>query len=537
MATAQGQDVIRCKLCPEPVDFHCNLCSTDLCSSCVLRHMMDKSRNHEVVAFESRKNKMENPECQSHKIKCETYCRDCKASICIKCVIGSHKGHDVMEIDEIVQMQRKRIESDIKDLEENALCRIILMKEINSSSNAVIDNVIDEITQRENQIKTAVHNMAEKMRNNVVLNKKRNTAVISENQSKISNLESRIKQVIEKNNHILQSRRIQDILNYENIKEDFKTDLNLEKCVYPHLVCSEIENDQIVRLLGNLSCEEIKAVKQDLHLKETPEILHSCTLQSSNKSLWRILCVGNNTLWVSGEKNSIKQIDRHGAPLQTINTTKTPVAFSFDNHDNWKSLTFAVNDDSNVYIVKDNKVEKYLNCDGWLLKGLCCLRNRNMLVSMRSYDEKQSRVVRFSGSTAIQMIQYGNSKQPLFSCDVSFVLFLTENGNGDICVADYGGSAVVVLDSFGGLRFKYDGNLSSQSKYTQFLPMHIAADVNHQILIGDSRNNIVHIIDCNGNFVRYLEHSCNGGLSIDADNNLVIGDRKSGKIQFIKYLE
>ncbi|XP_061165592.1 uncharacterized protein LOC133174491 [Saccostrea echinata] len=536
MATAQGQDVIRSSLCPEPAEFHCNLCSTDICSSCVLRHMMDKSKNHEVVAFESKKKKIENPESQSHKIKCETYCHNCKASICIKCLIGSHKGHDVTEIDEIVQMQRKRIESDTEALEGNVLLKITLMKENVSSSNVMVDNVIYELTQRENQIKAAVHNEAEKIRKDVVLVKERNRDVISENQSKVSELESKLKQAIEKNRQILQSRQIQDILNYECINEKFKTDLNLQKCVHPRFVCSEIENDQIIRLLGHISCEEAKTVKQDLHSKESPEIMFSCTIQGSNKPLWRIMCVGNNKLLISGEINSIKEIDRKGASLQTFNTLKSHVAFSFDN---WKSLTFAVNDDSKIYIVNCNKVEKYLNCDGWLPKGLCHLKNGSLLVSMRSYDEKQSRVIRYLGTEGIQKIQYGIRKQPLFFCEVSFMLLLTENGNGDICVADYGGSAVVVLDSFGELRFKYEGNISNQSKYKQFLPMHIAADVNHQgpILIGDSRYNIVHIIDCDGNFVRYIEHPCNGGLSVDTDNNLVVGDRKSGKIQFIKYLE
>ncbi|XP_062580758.1 transcription intermediary factor 1-beta-like, partial [Saccostrea cucullata] len=236
MASAQGQDVVRCNLCPEPVEFYCNPCSVELCSSCVLRHMMDKSKNHEVVAFESRKIKTVYPECQSHRNKCETYCRDCKAAICIKCVIGSHKEHDVTEIEEIVQLQKKRLESDTEELEEKALLKIMLMKENVSSSNVMIDNVLYELTERENQIKAAVHSEVEKMREKVRLVKKGNKAVISENQSHISDLESKLKQEIKKNRQILQTQQIQGILNYECIHENFKTDLNLQKCVHPHYV-------------------------------------------------------------------------------------------------------------------------------------------------------------------------------------------------------------------------------------------------------------------------------------------------------------
>ncbi|XP_061165674.1 uncharacterized protein LOC133174585 [Saccostrea echinata] len=75
---------------------------------------------------------------------------------------------------------------------------------------------------------------------------------------------------------------------------------------------------------------------------------------------------------------------------------------------------------------------------------------------MRSIDKTQSRVVRYSGTTEIQTIQYDSQGRPLFSTgDNQTVLHLTENSNGDICVADHVGGAVIVVNSSGGLQFNH----------------------------------------------------------------------------------
>ena len=127
--------------------------------------------------------------------------------------------------------------------------------------------------------------------------------------------------------------------------------------------------------------------------------------------------------------------------------------------------------------------------------------------------------------------------KPLFSVGVGSVLHLTENGNGDICVADNAAKAVVVVNASGELRFKYPGNISPKPNYKSFEPFKIATDVNQQILINDASNDIVHVIDKDGNFLRYIEYPCTGGLSIDPDHNLIAGNRKSGEIRIIRYLQ
>lgn len=104
-------------------------------------------------------------------------------------------------------------------------------------------------------------------------------------------------------------------------------------------------------------------------------------------------------------------------------------------------------------------------------------------------------------------------------------------------MADYAGQAVVVVNSSGMLRFRYKADIKIKAKNSTFNPYCIDNDIKLHILINDDLNSIFHIIDCDGNFIRYIEYPCNGGVSLDCGHNLVIGNFKTGLIKIIKYLE
>ena len=97
MATSQGQDILRCHLCPDPVEHHCNNCRVNLCSNCILKHIKDKSKSHEIVEF---MNRIEEPlpYCNSHDKKlCKMYCNDCQEPACEECITTTHKHHEIVE--------------------------------------------------------------------------------------------------------------------------------------------------------------------------------------------------------------------------------------------------------------------------------------------------------------------------------------------------------------------------------------------------------------------------------------------------------
>jgi sugar lactone lactonase YvrE len=110
-------------------------------------------------------------------------------------------------------------------------------------------------------------------------------------------------------------------------------------------------------------------------------------------------------------------------------------------------------------------------------------------------------------------------------------------------MADHGARAVVVVNLSGKLRFRYTG-IPSNAKEV-FTPVGIATDSQSHILTSDRSNHIIHILDQNGKFLRYIQ-SCDfndpnalrnpNGLCVDIKDNLFVAEWSTAKVKRIQYL-
>ena len=142
-----------------------------------------------------------------------------------------------------------------------------------------------------------------------------------------------------------------------------------------------------------------------------------------------------------------------------------------------------------------------------------------------------------SGKKKIQTV-YRNEKGWLIFSEGTRFVFINGNNSGDIHVSDPNSKTVVLVDTSGTVRFRYDGVPSLKTK--PFDPSCLASDSLDRIIVVDKNNDCLHILDKNGNFLICVDNcgiDTPFGLRLDNDGRLWVGLTSDREIKVIEYLK
>ncbi|XP_062604605.1 uncharacterized protein LOC134266366 [Saccostrea cucullata] len=281
--------------------------------------------------------------------------------------------------------------------------------------------------------------------------------------------------------------------------------------------------------------ESSPPVKQ---LLDEPETV--TTIDTGYGNLYHVTCRSDEEIWTSGDESTMKLYSiNQGSLLKSIKTKSGNQPFDIAVTKSGDLVYTDYNNTSRTLnIVKNEKIEEVIRLQNWKPRGVCITSSGDLLVTMYSDDKKQTKVVRYSGSTEKQNSQFDDKGKPLYSSCYYNTLYVTENRNLDICVVDNEAKAVVVVNQAGKLRFRYTGHTPAP-KNKPFDPLGITTDSQSHILTVDYYNEYVHIIDQDGQFLCYIECglSVPWGLCIDTTDNLFVAQCRNRKVKKIKYLK
>ncbi|XP_061168607.1 tripartite motif-containing protein 55-like [Saccostrea echinata] len=556
-----AQDVMRCDLCETAVvQMHCDTCLVNLCKACVGEHIStDESKNHKVVKFNARKSTPLYPGCKFHnKQECTMYCNQCDIPVCIKCLASDkHLGHKLSEIVQIVEEKKDKIIKQLTELNDTIYPTY---QDIASD----VQNRIRQLEKEYGDLSTAVTKHGEDWHREIDKLVKKLKAEVDEMkntqfqtlQKHLDEINKKISDIKDEINSVEMAIDTNDLSKLFSVTSNVHIYRNLPQKLSPTLskfIPEKIQGENLSKLFGTLSSRSLTSDKHGYSMKTTqksPEAGSSppvkqlldepetvTTIDTGYEELYNVACLSGEEIWTRGNNKIMKLYSiNQGSLLKSI-TTKSgnypwdiAVTKSGD-------LVYTDYSDRTVNIVENEKTEEVIRLQNWIPRSVCSTSSGDLLVVMYSGNDKPTKVVRYSGSTEKQNIQFDDKGKPLYSSNPYNRYYISENRNLDICVSDDGAKAVVVVNQTGKLRFSYTGHTPA-SKKKPFNPLGITTDSQSHILTADYINDCVHIIDQDGQFLRYIECGLSDpwGLCTDTNDNLFVAQRDNRRVKKIKYM-
>nr|XP_022286998.1 uncharacterized protein LOC111099827 [Crassostrea virginica] len=549
-----AQDVARCDLCEVAiVQSYCDFCHVNLCKPCIGEHISDDYTKHIIVPFQQRRSTPIYPKCKTHpKKSCKLQCKDCNIFLCTDCLASEqhNKEHKLSKLEEVFHQKKDHIHRDKKELKEEILpvYEEIATEIKNQIANLDVDyqKFTTQLSKHREELHREIDDVMNQKEKEIDENKLNHLSILTKHLEEVKQLQSLMQESLHNLNEMEDSNEVTSTIHYNSKNQEFSKLPPKVIVSMPNFIPKPIEKEELRSLIGKLTplsttLEErvFTAKKPNTSVRELldePEVLN--TIKTGHEKLRNVTCLNEKKIWTSGETTAdIKCFNTRGVLQKTIKTKSgirpRDIAVYSDG-----ALVYSDGGTRTVYKVKNDQTEKIIRLQGWKPTQLCVTSSGDLLVTMVSNDETQSKVVCYSGSTVKQTIQFDDEGQPLYSGNYNSK-YITENRNLDICVADYEAGAVVVVYQAGKLRFRYTGPPSSTKK-KPFKPFGITTDSQSRILTSDYYNHCIHILNVNGQFLRYIDNcdlKCPYGLCVDNDDSLFVCEFKKGNVRKIRYLK
>ncbi|XP_022317018.2 uncharacterized protein LOC111120519 [Crassostrea virginica] len=527
------QDVIRCDLCETPVPpKHCDICHIHLCEACVGKHLSDQTKYHYIVPFKLRGI---TPKCTKHSTEvCTQVCTTCNIPVCPLCVASSeHEQHKKEDILKLFETKRKLMQKDLQDFEKSiypkyqeAATNIPVQRADVNKRSQKLTTALDK--QRE-ALHTEIDTIIQGMKSEIDDMDAQHIAAIDQQEDAINHTIPEITQAILDLKRLLDTSDVCLVSEYTSRTEEFRGFPAWFHVTLPTFTPQEINREQIHQQIGSLSELAIT------FLLDEPRILTD--IQTECSFLCSVSCLSDSELWTCGNNDKILRLyNLQGELLRSVQTKSGNVPYDIAVTRSG-GLVYTDYRDRSINLVSGTQIQTLIRLRGWRPLGLCITSSGDLLVIMTSDDETQTKVVRYSGSTEKQTIQWDDQGKPLYSSgQYNYIKYLSENRNLDICVADYRARAVVVVSAAGKLRFRYTGPPSTPRE--SFSPRGITTDSRANILTSDDYNHRIHIIDQDGHFLRFI-HNCGlqepMGLCVDSRDNLFVAEWDTSKVKKLQY--
>ncbi|XP_056002493.1 uncharacterized protein LOC130049218 [Ostrea edulis] len=549
----RAQIILLCDFCKTAhLQSHCERCDINLCLTCVGEYLSDTSIRHKVVPYKYRKS-LHYSKCPDHADEhCKHYCERCDIPVCSTCVSSSkHEGHDISDILGKFSAKTESLQKDLEELETRMYPLYEEMAFDFQTEKTELETNYGKLTTTADQHGEILHReitaIVNQRKSDIQEMKNKHLSTLNKNTEEITQKFTELKQIISDLKSILKSNNVSLTSTYKSRNSEFRTLPLKVRVTVPSLSAQKLNKDHLNEMFGSLSPLSIntehgntmKSAEAVSSPPVNPLLDDRCltpTIDTGFNYIYSVSCLSEDQVWTCGDNETMKLLNLQSKLLTSIQTKSgnepEDIAVTRDG-----DLVYTDPINRTVNLVKNKQIQTVITLQGWRPGIICSTTSDDLLVTMISDDKKQSKVVRYSGSTEKQSIQFDDHDRPLYSYGyfINNDKYICENRNMDICVADFGASSVVVVNQSGKLRFRYIGHPSNTEQ--SFDPVGITTDSQSHILTGDIVNNRIHILDQDGQFLRYIHNlKLPLGLCVDIRDNLFVAERDTAKVKIIQYI-
>ncbi|XP_061166029.1 protein PML-like [Saccostrea echinata] len=548
--TLRGQELIVCSQCEESVEYFCASCELDLCHKCKQEHNeAEATLSHDVRVYREKYGEsLIEEKCMLHPQSDEhyrQYCHECGVPVCKLCAQSpSHRSHTLTDIKSLYREYREKYREWYKRIRLEVLPQVKIEQ----------DNIEKDLERRNKQYTEILNRLEEQARHLKTLVDE----VVEEHKSFIRDLQNSQLTTLQSNGQELLSyvKNLKNILDgfeksanmpakfFFYVKEnpiDEPKSLNVSKLPTPSYTEAKLNKNDIQKLIGHIGKEMHKQISRTP--SRTPsmeaEAVNTVTEMKLNipdiTHVRHISCVTSDRLWISGTTNLV---------LTDIETKKTKfkLAVTTDGYGchsvNSEGDLIYIDNASTINKLSEGSETELLirTTEPWKPISIHCAHSSDTMLVGMIIPLETAKVVRYdSTGQVIQTLQDDHRGKPLYEAPA----YITEN-NGDVIVSDYKRRVVIVTDRTGKHRFSYRG--PPLGSIAELWPRGVCTDSQENILVSDFYTQMVHIVNNDGHFLRYM-HIDQGlrkpfGLCFDSEKNMVaVGSYENNTVHLYHYLE
>lgn len=553
-----AQDVIRCYLCESPnPQYYCDICHIKLCKTCAGEHLLDESKEHKVVPINKRVYISDYPNCLKHtKKQCELHCAQCDIPICTQCVSSdAHLGHKAIDIMKIFATKKEILKNDLHELEISIFPKYHEIEATIQVQEAELEKHSKSLTiavcKRGEEWHREIEAIISERKTEINQMRIKFLAALNKQKTEITQSISLLTQSIVNLKKLLDSSDVNLVSAYKSKNDEFrklplylrakfpcfsskKINTKLLSQKFGMLSAFSIESQEYVNKMGIPGTSSHSSVVGHSPLLDQPKVI--TTIDTDFQNLLSVTCLTDKKIWTRGISNIIKLYNLQGELLRSIRTKSEQMPRDITVSENGY-LVYTDFFDRTLNILKNKQILEVMRLQRWRPLRVNSTFSGDLLVTMVGDKKKRTKIVRCEYSIEKQTFLFDSERRPIyFSPPHRSINYVIENKNLDVCVVDGTACAVDVVNQAGKLRFKYTVPPSPTKE--PFCPKGVCTDSQSRILIADKANDCIHILDQNGQFLRYIDN-CDlhepYGLCVDTRDNLFVTECSMGKVKKIRY--